>query len=101
MVRISLHRRVMFVALVLGSVAAAGCAPHWKVVRDGGSPSPLKGAGPVTVSFDYSRLIVEGKNEQEFVAAKKAEKPDYETSWGELKKQLETNFVIGMGQQHP
>jgi hypothetical protein len=91
----------MFLVLVAGAVAAAGCAPSWKVVRDGGNPSPLKNAGPITVSFDYSRLVVEGKNEQEFVAAKKAEKPDYETSWGELKKQLETNFVIGMGQQHP
>lgn len=94
-------RSLMFLVLVAGAVAAAGCAPGWKVVRDGGSPSPLKGAGPITVSFDYSRLIVEGKNEQDFVAAKKAEKMDYDQSWAELKKQLETNFVIGMGQQHP
>jgi hypothetical protein len=91
----------MFLVMAAGAVAAAGCAPHWKVVRDGGSPSPLKGAGPITVSFDYSRLIVEGKPEKEFVEAKKAEKMDYETSWNELKKQLETNFVIGMGQLHP
>lgn len=89
----------ILLGLVL-SVAAAGCGPHWKVVRDGGSPSPLKGAGPITVSFDYSRLMVEGKPEREFVEAKKAEKMDYETSWNELKKQLETNFVIGMGQLH-
>ena len=94
-------RNVMFLVLVSGAVAAAGCGHGWKVVRDGGSPSPLKGAGPITVSFDYSRLIVEGKSEKDFVEAKKAEKMDYETSWNELKKQLETNFVIGMGQQHP
>ena len=93
-------RNVMFLVLV-GAVAAAGCGHGWKVVRDGGSPSPLKGAGPITVSFDYSRLIVEGKSEKDFVEAKKAEKMDYETSWNELKKQLETNFVIGMGQRHP
>jgi hypothetical protein len=91
----------MFLVLVSGAVAAAGCGHGWKVVRDGGSPSPLKGAGPITVSFDYSRLIVEGKSEKDFVDAKKAEKMDYETSWNELKKQLETNFVIGMGQKHP
>ena len=90
----------ILLGLVL-SVAAAGCGPHWKVVRDGGSPSPLKGAGPITVSFDYSRLMVEGKPEHDFVEAKKVEKMDYETSWNELKKQLETNFVIGMGQLHP
>jgi hypothetical protein len=65
-------RSLLFLVLVAGTVAAAGCAPGWKVVRDGGSPSPLKGAGPITVSFDYSRLIVEGRNEQDFVAAKKA-----------------------------
>jgi hypothetical protein len=98
----SLHvRNLASLVFVAGAVALAGCAPHWKVVRDGGNPSPLKGAGPITVSFDYSRLIVEGKNEKDFVEAKKAEKMDYETSWAELKKQLETNFVIGMGQQHP
>ena len=41
------------------------------------SPSPLKGAGPIAVSVDYSRLIVEGKSEKDFVDAKKAEKMDY------------------------
>jgi hypothetical protein len=101
MIRCSNVRNLMLLVVAVGAVSAAGCAPHWKVVRDGGNPSPLKGAGPITVSFDYSRLIVEGKNEKEFVEAKKAEKMDYETSWAELKKQLETNFVIGMGQQHP
>ena len=98
--RCSRVRHLLSLALLAGAVAAAGCAPGWKVVRDGGSPSPLKGAGPISVSFDYSRLIVEGKNEKDFVAAKKVEKIDYETSWNELKKQLETNFVIGMGQKH-
>ena len=101
MLRTLNHRNLMFLVLVAVAVAAAGCAPSWKVVRDGGSPSPLKGARPITVSFDYSRLMVEGKPEHDFVEAKKVEKMDYETSWNELKKQLETNFVIGMGQQHP
>jgi hypothetical protein len=90
----------IFLALVV-SVAATGCAPGWTVIRDGGSPSPLRGAGPISVSFDYSRLMVEGRTERDFVALKKTEKPDYEISWNELKKQLETNFVIGMGQLHP
>ena len=101
MSRSSNVRQLMLLVVAAGAVAAAGCAPHWKVVRDGGNPSPLKGAGPITVSFDYSRLIVEGKSEKDFVEAKKVEKMDYETSWAELKKQLETNFVIGMGQVHP
>ena len=98
---VSMHRNLMFLVLVAGAIAAAGCAPQWRVVREGGNPSPLKGAGPITVSFDYSRLMVEGKNEHDFVEAKKVAKIDYETSWAELKKQLETNFVIGMGQAHP
>ena len=95
-------RNVMFLVLVSGAVAAAGCVT-WagKSCAMAVLPSPLKGAGPITVSFYYSRLIVEGKSEKEFVEAKKAEKMDYETSWNELKKQLETNFVIGMGQMHP
>ena len=62
------------------------------VVRDGGSPSPLRGAGPISVSFDYSRFSVEGKNEQEFVQGKLVKYPDYPTTWAELKKQLEVNF---------
>jgi hypothetical protein len=94
------HRLSLF-ALALGAVAAAGCAPGWKIVRDGGSPPPLRGAGPISVSFDYSRLIVEGKNEKEFVEAKKEKDIAYEKSWSELKSQFETNFVNGMGQNYP
>ena len=73
MSRSSNIRNLMLLVVAAGAVAAAGCAPHWKVVRDGGNPSPLKGAGPITVSFDYSRLIVEGKSEKDFVEAKKVE----------------------------
>ena len=60
MVRSS-HRHVLFLALVLGAVTSVGCGTAWRVIRDGGSPSPLKGAGPITVSFDYSKLVVGGR----------------------------------------
>ena len=75
------HRHVLFLALVLGAVTSVGCGTAWRVIRDGGSPSPLKGAGPITVSFDYSKLVVGGKTEQAFVEEKKMKEPGYEKTW--------------------
>ena len=95
MVRSS-HRSVLFVALVLGAVTSVGCGTAWKVIRDGGSPSPLKGAGPMTVSFDYSKLVVGGKTEQAFVEEKKMKEPGYDKTWSDLKSSFETNFVTGL-----
>jgi hypothetical protein len=91
----------LLLALALGAVAASACGPTWMVIREGGSPPPLRGAGPITVSFDYSRLLVEGKNEQAFVQDKLVKNPDYEKSWAELKQQLETNFINGMAADWP
>jgi hypothetical protein len=96
MVRSSHLQKFLFLTLALGVFTAAGCGTAWKVVRDGGSPSPLKGAGPLTVSFDYSKLIVGGKSEQAFVEEKMQKEPDYQKTWGELKSSFETNFVTGL-----
>ena len=99
-----LHQRlhlILTLATALGAVTLAGCGPTWMVVRDGGSPSPLRGAGPISVSFDYSRFSVEGKNEQEFVQGKLVKYPDYPTTWADLKKQLEVNFMNGLAAEWP
>ena len=90
------HRHVLFLALVLGAVTSVGCGTAWKVIRDGGSPSPLRGAGPMTVSFDYSKLVVGGKTEQAFVEEKKMKEPGYDKTWSDLKSSFETNFVTGL-----
>ena len=89
---------ILTLATALGAVTLAGCGPTWMVVRDGGSPSPLRGAGPITVSFDYSRFSVEGKNEQEFVQGKLVKYPEYPTTWAELRQQLEVNFINGFAE---
>ena len=89
---------ILTLALALGAVTLAGCGPTWMVVRDGGSPSPLRGAGPISVSFDYSRFSVEGRSEQEFVQGKLVKYPDYPTTWAELKQQLEVNFINGFAE---
>ena len=90
------QRHVLFLALVLGAVMSVGCGTAWKVIRDGGSPSPLKGAGPITVSFDYSKLVVGGKTEQAFVEEKKMKEPGYDKTWSDSKSSFETNFVTGL-----
>jgi hypothetical protein len=96
MVRSAHHQKFLFLTLVLVAFASVGCGTAWKVVKDGGSPPPLKGAGPLTVSFDYSRLVVGGKSEQQFVQEKMEKEPDYQKSWGDLKLAFETNFVTGL-----
>ena len=96
MVRSAHHLKFLVLSLALAAFASVGCGTAWKVVKDGGSPPPLKGAGPLTVSFDYSRLLVGGKSEQAFVEEKMQKEPDYQKSWGELKSSFETNFVTGL-----
>lgn len=85
--------------LASGMASLAGCgAPAWKVVRDTPGTSQLRGAGPVTVSFDYSRLDIGGKSEQEWVESKLVEDPTYGQSWAKLKSSFESSFLSGFGQ---
>jgi hypothetical protein len=96
MVRRAHHHPILFLTLALGVFTAAGCGTAWKVIKDGGSPSPLKNAGPLTVSFDYSKLIVGGMSEAAFVQDKMTKEPDYQKTWGELKASFENHFVSGL-----
>ena len=96
MVRSAHLSKFLFLSFALFSFALVGCGTAWKVVKDGGSPPPLKGAGPLTVSFDYSKLVIGGKSEQAFVEEKMQKEPDYQKTWGDLKSSFETNFVTGL-----
>jgi hypothetical protein len=91
-------RQLVALALFSGVAGLVGCGPAWTVVRDTPPPSPLKGAGPISVSFDYSKLMIGGKNEQEWVQSKMAADPAYEKSWTDLKASFETNFLSGLGE---
>jgi hypothetical protein len=82
------------IALLFGCVLATGCyAPAWTVVRDTNAPSPLRGAGVVTVSFDYSRLALYGMSEPEWVQSKLVEDPSYAQTWSSLKQAFEVSFL--------
>jgi len=85
-----------------GLSALVGCGGHpWHVLHEAPPPSPLKGAGPVTVSFDYSHLIIDAKNEEQWVQAKTAEDPQYPKKWADLKGSLETHFTMGLAERWP
>ena len=83
--------------------AVVGCGGHqpWRMVREAPPPSPLRGAGPVTVSFDYSKLIIGNQNEQDWVRSKTVQDADYPKKWADLKSSFETHFVNGFGQAWP
>jgi len=88
---------LMFVLLT----ALVGCAPHFVVLRDGGTPSPLRGVGPISVSFDYSKLYISGKTEAEFVQERAVAEPDYPRKWSELKGAFESNLISGFSDTWP
>jgi hypothetical protein len=95
-------RRLGVITVLAGLISGAGCAGHpWQVVREAPPPSPLKGAGPVSVSFDYSKIIIGDKNETDWVNAKTAADPGYPKKWSDLKGSFETHFVNGFGQSWP
>jgi hypothetical protein len=93
------RRHLLAILSVVSFAALSGC--QWQFVRDSGPPSLLRGAGPIVVSFDYSRLIVSGKNEHDFVQERLAKDPAYEKSWSDLKASFETNVVAGVGYEWP
>ena len=88
--------RILFLA---SSVSAlVGCGGHpWKVVHEAPPPSPLKGAGPVSISFDYSKIQIAQKNEAQWVQSKIPEDADYPKKWSELKASFENAFIMGFG----
>jgi hypothetical protein len=95
-------RSLGVITVLVGLTSLVGCGGHpWRVVREAPPPSPLKGAGPVSVSFDYSKLLIGDKNETDWVQAKTAEDPGYPKKWSELKGSFETHFVDGFGQAWP
>jgi len=102
MLRTFLCRRCLLLSLLVGISSAAGCGgQRWVVIHDGGAPSPLKGAGPTTVSFDYSQLEVGRLGEAAYVQSKLANDPGYAKTWAELKASFESSFLDGMRPEWP
>jgi hypothetical protein len=86
---------------VLVFAAFTSCGPPWKVVRVSGPPSALAGQTDVAVAFDYSRMYVEGRTEQDWVASKTAEEAKYPETWADLKGRFEAAVVQGMRSRFP
>lgn len=86
-------------AVLLG--VFSGCGPAWKVVRVSGPPSALAGATDLAVAFDYGQMVVEGKPEADWVAAKTAEDANYPTTWADLKGKFEAAVMEGVQSQVP
>lgn len=97
---------LLFVVLALcGLSGLTGCTPTWLVLKESGPPSALRGAASVSVSFDYSTLVVNGmgraKTEAEWVEAKSAEDPTYPSAWEALKGKWEESFMAGFAAGSP
>jgi hypothetical protein len=103
------RRRAPSLLLVLlalcGLLGLTGCTPTWLVLKESGPPSALRGAPSVSVSFDYSTLVVNGmgraKTETEWVEAKAAEDPSYPATWEALKGKWEEGFMDGFAAGSP
>lgn len=102
-----LRRRAatLLVVHALTCASLSGCTPAWIVLKESGPPSALLGAPSVSVSFDYSTLIVNGmgraKTEHEWVAAKSADDPAYPLQWQALKAKWEDSFMAGLAGASP
>lgn len=87
--------------LALLALLCAACGSRYTVITESGPPSALKGVTEAAVSFDYSKLVVEGRSEADWVAAKTAEEAEYEKTWADLKARFETHYMQGFTRGWP
>lgn len=89
---------VGFGLVVVASVV--GCGVPWTVVRQSGPPSALHGVTSVSVSFDYSTMMVGGmggdKTAEQWVADSNIDDPEYRATWAQLISAWEENFMTGI-----
>lgn len=78
--------------LVASFVIAAGCAP-WKVIRESGPPSALKGAPRIEVAFDYSQASLGGMPEAAWIAR---QPPDEQAAYDEVKRGMDAAFIAAI-----
>jgi hypothetical protein len=95
------NRSVRLSLLAVAVAFTAGCSPGWRVMRVSGPPSALRGAGEVAVAFDYSMMSVEGRTENDWVAAKTAEDAQYPATWADLKGKFEAAVLFGLRDVYP
>lgn len=88
-----LRHLALAVALLTATAAGTACAPY-AIVQQSGPPSALQGVSQVAVRFDWSKVSVLGKTEQEYLSEKNAEE---QADFAKIK--LETDAAILQGLQ--
>jgi len=95
----------MFLAglVLLAASAAGGCGRYsWTVLKTSGRRSALDHAGQISVSFNYTQLLVTGVSEAAFVQQRVAkEGPDFEDRWRKMKAAFERGFLDGLDSEWP
>lgn len=79
--------RFSILAVVLLTVS--GCSP-WRVVRESGPPSAIRGANHINVHFDYTIASLGGRSEQAWLASQPQED---QQAYFEVKQNLEQAFL--------
>jgi hypothetical protein len=93
---------LLAVLLVVSATGGGGCGGRyrWTVLKTSGPPSALAGAGRISVSFNYSQMLVAGVSEAAFVQQRIArEGPSFDERWRAMKVAFERAFVEGMNSE--
>jgi hypothetical protein len=77
---------------------SVGCGPPWRVIKQSGPPSALADIQSLGVKFDYSRISLGGKSEQQFLASKSEEE---RAKFQEVKSTMDNAFLIGLRSRLP
>ncbi|UJR81588.1 hypothetical protein [Sandaracinus amylolyticus] len=88
--------RFRFAFLAIPLLLLAGCGPPWRVIRASGPPSALASASVIGVSFDWSRALVGGAPEQQYLAGLPA---DERSNYVEVRTAIEATYVLELQRQ--
>jgi hypothetical protein len=80
------------------SLGLSACGAPWKVLQQSGPPSALRGVQTLGVSFDYSRVSLDGQDEESFLAGKSEED---RAKFEEVKDQADEGFMARLPEVLP
>ena len=92
------RRYALSTVALLSFALLAGCAPPWRVIRQSGVPSPLRGQASIGVSFEWARASLGGRSEQDWLAT---QPPEDQASYMEVRNALMSTFVSELAQELP
>jgi hypothetical protein len=77
-------------------LALTACGPPWKVIRQSGPPSALAGQQLIGVSFDWSRAILGGQPEAQWLAT---QPPEDQQSYLEVRNAIMQTYINELASQ--